>query len=76
MGVFVPYCRRNAQCKLYVTDNRARPVLTGKVVSPIKGRIQVKVVREYGAEGHSWALEREREGGGGGSKRRLEKTAY
>jgi hypothetical protein len=48
MGVSTPYCRRNAQCKIYVTGNRARTVLTGNMVSPIKGRKQVKVVREYG----------------------------
>jgi hypothetical protein len=55
MGVCAPYCRRNAQCEIYVTGNRARPILTGNMISPIKGRKQVKVVREYEAEEHSWA---------------------
>jgi len=55
MGVSAPYCRRNAQCKIYVTGNRARPLLTGNMSSPINGRKQVKVVREYGTEEHSWA---------------------
>jgi hypothetical protein len=72
--VSAPYCRRNAWCKIYVTGNRARPVLTGNMISPIKGRKQVKVVPDYGAEEHSWAGETESEGGGG-SKRRLEETA-
>jgi len=61
MGVSAPYCRRNAWCKVYVTGNRASPVLTGNMISPIKGRKQVKVVRDYGAEEHSWAWETERE---------------
>jgi hypothetical protein len=45
------------------------------MISPIKGRKQVKVVREYGAEKHSWAWETERERERE-SKRRLEETAY
>jgi len=61
MGVFAPYCRRNAQIKLYVRGNKVIPILTGNMVSPIKGRKQVKVVREYGAKEHSWAWDRERE---------------
>ena len=71
--VCAPYCRRNAQCKICVTGNRARTILTGNMISPIKGRKQVKVVREYGAEEHSWAWERETERE---SKGILEKTAY
>lgn len=55
MGVSAPYCRRNAQCKIYVTGNRVRLTLTGNIVSPIKGRKQAKVVREYVAEEHTWA---------------------
>jgi hypothetical protein len=38
---------------MHVTGNRARPILTGNMISPIKGRKQVEVVREYGAEEHS-----------------------
>jgi hypothetical protein len=55
MGFSAPYCLRNAQCKIYVAGNRATPILTGNMVSPIKGRKQAKVVLEYGAEENTWA---------------------
>jgi hypothetical protein len=58
MVVSAPYCHRNAQCKIYVTGNTARLILTGNIASPIKGRKHVKVVREYVDEEHTWAWER------------------
>jgi hypothetical protein len=78
MGFSAPYYRRNAQCKIYVTGNRAKPILMGNMISPIRERNKLKLFENMGLRntaGPERDRERERERERG-IKRRLEETAY